>query len=159
MFWRRPKQHRIFWITDDIAISAEPSNSDWPALRLAGVRCVIDLREETPDNAGAVDAVGLGYLRLPIVEGEAPSQDELRLATGWIDEHLTSDGPVLIHCREGRGRSATVAIAALVSMGMPLFEAFRLTLRVRPETAINDAQQAALRTFAQGREPFREAGS
>ena len=159
MFWRRRKQNRIYWITDDIAISAEPTNEDWPDLRIAGVRCVVDLREEAPDNAGVVGAAGLGYLRLPIVEGEAPTQDELRLATGWIDEHLSSDGPVLIHCREGRGRSATVAIASLVSMGMPLFEAFRLTLRVRPQTSINDAQQSALRTFAQGREPFREAGS
>ena len=159
MFWRRPRQHRIHWITDDIAIAAEPSSTDWPALRLAGVRCVVDLREEAPDNAVVVGAVGLGYLRLPIVEGEAPSQDELLLATSWIDEHLSSDGPVLIHCREGRGRSATVAIAALVSLGMPLFEAYRMTLRVRPETAINNAQQEALRRFAQGREPFKEAGS
>ena len=159
MFSRRRKPHRIHWITDDIAIAAEPSSTDWPALRLAGVRCVVDLRQEAPDNAFVVGAVGLGYLRVPIVEGEAPTQDDLRLVTSWIDEHLSSDGPVLIHCREGRGRSATVAIAALVNLGMPLFEAYRMTLRVRPETAINDAQEGALRRFAQGRMRFREAGS
>jgi protein-tyrosine phosphatase len=159
LFWRHRKQHRIDWLTDDIAISAEPSADDWPGLRAAGVRCVLDLRQEALDNAGVVNAAGLGYLRVPIAEGEAPSQDELRLATGWIDEHLGTDGPVLIHCREGRGRSATVAVAALVNFGMPLFEAYRITMRVRPQTSINDAQQEALRRFAEARERFREAGS
>ena len=159
MFWRRRNHHRIYWITDDIAISSEPPSGAWTEVRSAGVRCVVDLRLEASDNAHDVTAQGLSYVRIPIADGAAPTQEQLDQATGWIDEHLGSEGPVLIHCREGRSRSATVAIAALVSMGMPLFEAFRMTLRVRPETAITDAQEEALRAFALGREPFREAGS
>jgi protein-tyrosine phosphatase len=157
VFWRRPKQHRIHWLTDDIAIASEPSLDDWLGVREAGIRCVVDLREEMPDNANVVEALGLSYLRLPIVEGRAPTQAELIAATSWIDERISSEGPVLIHCREGRGRSATIAVATLVRLGIPLFEAYRIVMRARPETAINDAQQEALRLFAQQRDSLREA--
>jgi protein tyrosine phosphatase (PTP) superfamily phosphohydrolase (DUF442 family) len=155
---RKPSKHRLYWLTSDLAIAGEPGDTELAALRAAGVRAVVDLRAEAPDRGASVAAYDLRYLRLPVVEGEAPGTDELRLLTSWIVERIQSDGPVLVHCREGRGRSAMVACAALVSLGLPLFNAYQALSRARPDVALNGAQADALLAFAEGRDDLTPRG-
>ena len=149
-FWprRRPRLN-LRWVTDDIAIARQPTDSDWPSIRDQGIRCVVDLREEARDNFEAVEQCELCYLRAPVREGEAMSTEELRLTTAWIEKHLDEHGPVLVHCREGRGRSPMVVIASLVRLGLPLNEAYKITARAQPAVALNSQQQEALVQFAQ----------
>jgi protein-tyrosine phosphatase len=159
VFWHRRKRARLHWVTNDIAFARQPAAGDWPLLRDEGVRCVVDLRVEAPDNAAEVQQHQLCYLRVPIAEGEAASQDDLRQLTGWIDEHLSEHGPVLIHCREGRGRSPMVALASLVRLGIPLAEGYQLVKRANPAVALNNSQEAALMRFAQDQPKVREGGT
>lgn len=156
MFWHRRKQLRLHWITDMIAITRQPTADEWSSLREEGIRCVIDLRAESPDNASDVEQHKLCYLRLPIVEGEAATTGELETLTGWIDEHLREHGPVLVHCREGRGRSPMVVLASLVNLGIPLAEAYRLVKRAHPAVALNYDQESALMRFAEERTGIKE---
>ena len=144
---RRPR-HQLYWLTDDIAISRLPDPGDLRSMHRAGVRCVVDVRLETEDRRALFDRAGLRYLQVPIAEGSAPTIAHLRLVTDWIVERLANEGPVLVHCREGRGRSALVACATLVKRGAPLFEAYQALRRARPETVLNDEQAEALRRFA-----------
>jgi protein-tyrosine phosphatase len=102
------------------------------------------------ERSALAQTQGLRYLRLPLDEGSAPDIDQLRLVTSWILERISGDGPVLIHCREGRGRSAMVACATLVRLGIPVFDAYQTLRRARPDVALNDAQEEALRLFARG---------
>jgi protein-tyrosine phosphatase len=139
----------LHWVTDDIAIARQPADSDWPSICEQGIRCVVDLREEASDNGNVVGPHELCYLRAPIREGEAMSTEGLQLTTAWIEEHLGEHGPVLVHCREGRGRSPMVVIASLVRLGLPLHEAYKITMRGQPALALNSEQQAALVQFAQ----------
>jgi protein tyrosine phosphatase (PTP) superfamily phosphohydrolase (DUF442 family) len=157
-FWRR-RRLRLHWITDDVAISREPVDEDWRSVREQGIRCVVDLREEAGDNAPAVGLYELCYLRAPIREGGGASTDELRRTTAWIEEHLGEHGPVLVHCREGRGRSPMVVIAWLVRFGLPLREAYKITARGQPALALNIAQQEALVRFAEQQSSPREGGT
>src|SRR4051794_5180218 len=113
---RGAKALELYWLTSDIAVSREPAVDEWRAVREAGVRCVVDLRAEQEDNGVVVQQAGMRYLRLPIDEGGAPTEQELELVTDWIVERIASEGPVLVHCREGRGRSPLVACAALVKL-------------------------------------------
>jgi atypical dual specificity phosphatase len=144
----RPSRHQLYWLTDDIAISREPAPGDIAPMQRAGVRCVVDMRLEAEDRRELFDKQGLRYLRVPIAEGAAPTVDHLRLITDWIVERLQNEGPVLVHCREGRGRSALVACATLVKRGAPLFDAYQALRRARPETVLNDEQAEALKSFA-----------
>jgi protein-tyrosine phosphatase len=147
---RRPAGHRLYWLTSDIAVSREPGPQHWADIRAAGIRAVVDVRAETEGSADLAHANGLQYLRAPIDEGLAPTTQELSLVTDWILARIGNDGPVLVHCREGRGRSPLVACAALVKLGIPPFEAYQALRRARPEVALSPEQEETLRHFAQG---------
>jgi protein tyrosine phosphatase (PTP) superfamily phosphohydrolase (DUF442 family) len=149
LFRPRPTPISISWLTGELAIAAAPKDHDWPAIQKAGIRAVLDLRDEVEDNAALVAGMhGLRYLRLPVVEYAAPSDAELRLATQWVIERLNVSEPVLIHCREGRGRSALVACAVLVSLGMPLKDAYQALMKARPQASLSASQENCLQRFA-----------
>jgi protein-tyrosine phosphatase len=143
----RPPSFACYWLSDDIAISRAPSARDVRGMQRAGVRSVLDMRLEAADRSEHFDRRGMRYLRLPVAEGSAPTLDELRLVTDWILERM-NDGPVLVHCREGRGRSALVACAVLLRQGAPLFNAYQTLRRARPEASLSDEQADALAAFA-----------
>jgi protein-tyrosine phosphatase len=157
LFWKSRSEVRLHWITEDLALSRQPGPEDWPSLKEQGIRSVVDLRHESEGNSGKAEELEMAYLRLPIVEGCGASPEDLESVAAWIDERTRSDGPVLVHCREGRGRSAMVALASLVRMGLPLQEAYRLTLKAQPAVALNAEQLDALTAFAE-RFEIREAG-
>jgi protein tyrosine phosphatase (PTP) superfamily phosphohydrolase (DUF442 family) len=148
MFWRRPKAPEVFLLTDDIAIGPQPSEADLQTIRSRGFRGVVDLREEAPAAGEQIRALDLDYMRAPIVEGAAPTVDELYEITGWATAHILAGGPVFVYCREGRGRSAMVAVACLVKLGLPLAEANAILMRARPTALISSKQMNALDAFA-----------
>jgi protein-tyrosine phosphatase len=148
MFWRRPKAPDLYLLTDDLAIGPQPEDRDLEALRELGFRGIVDLRHETAGAGAKVRALGLNYMRAPIVEGAAPSIDELYEVTGWVTGHILNEGPVFVHCREGRGRSAMVAVASLVKLGLPLPEAYSMLTRTRPTAVISTSQMQMLEAFA-----------
>lgn len=151
------RRFRVYWLTDDVAVSREPEAGDWPSIGAQGIRCVVDLRSETPDGESLVRSHGLLYIRVPVDEGSAPTEQELELVTDWILERIAADGPVLVHCREGRGRSPLVACAALVKLGIPPFEAYKLLQRARPDVALNGDQADMLQRFALAHGPNPDA--
>ena len=148
MFWQRSKPPEVYLLTDDIGIAPQPAEKDLRAIRELGFRGLVDLRDETPDCGVAVRSQNLNYMRVPIVEGAAPSVDELYEVAGWVTGHIIENGPVLVYCREGRGRSAMVAVASLVKLGLPLPEAYSILMRARPTAVISSRQMRALEDFA-----------
>lgn len=90
----------------------QPLVDAWPALAIAGVRTIINLRpaSETPgrDEAAEVRAVGLTYINVPIdgpgTLGRGP------VAALW--QALDGvKGPVLVHCGSGNRCGAMLALA------------------------------------------------
>ena len=146
-FAAEPEDH-VYWLTHDLALCAEPAREDWPTLYEAGFRCVLDLRAEAESNAELVESHGLKYLRVPVIDEEPPGDSAMRLITSWIIEQIGSTGPVLVHCRQGRGRSAMVVCAVLVKLGLPLQDAYRTLRHARHDVLFSDAQTAALARFA-----------
>ena len=148
MFWRRTHIPELYLLTDDIAIAPQPPDAAMHAIRERGFRGIVDLRAEMPDAGASIRAQRLNYMRAPIIEGAAPTQDELYEVTGWITAHIMEQGPVLVYCREGRGRSAMVAVASLVRLGLPLPEANNMLMRARPNAVISSRQMNALEAFS-----------
>ncbi len=145
--WQRQSSPDLSWLTSDLAISRAPLAREWPAIKAAGIRSVLDLRLAECAE-GVSESVGLAYLNLPVTDGGAPTADEMRYATEWVAGQIAGVGPVLIHCREGLGRSPLVACAALIRLGFPLSEAFLVVRRARPHMVFSDRQIAALQAFA-----------
>lgn len=93
-----------------------------------------------------------GYLCVPLLDGTAPSQVELKAGVNFITEQLRN-GPVYVHCAMGHGRGATFAVAYLVASGkIPnLEEALNFVRSKRPGVRLKEGQLKALREFADER--------
>ncbi len=75
---------------------------------------VLDLAAEFAE-AGPLRGVPQ-YRSLPVLDGTAPSEAELRDAVAWLREAVQA-GPVYVHCALGHGRTATVLLAYLLTTG------------------------------------------
>ena len=110
-----------------------------------GVGAVLNLCIEFPDLAG-VRAAGIPYRRIPLLDGAAPHPDQLDEAVRWAEEQHRQGRTVYVHCAQGHGRSATVATALLVRLGVHADpEAAREAIQAaRPGTRLGPAQRAVV---------------
>jgi len=115
-----------------LAISARPRGGDWledelKGWRAAGITKVVLLL--TPDEEVALGLerekqasldAGLSFLSFPIVDRSVPSSDERAMCLiEELDSDLTRGERVVVHCRQGIGRSGLIASAVLVARGVP----------------------------------------
>jgi hypothetical protein len=80
-----------------------------------GCVAVLDVAGELPEARWLREVQR--YRSLPLLDGTAPTEDQLREAVDWLRE-LISIGPVYVHCALGHGRSATIVIAYLLAAGV-----------------------------------------
>jgi protein-tyrosine phosphatase len=157
----------LFWIKGPwagrLAIAARPRGGDWlddeiAAWKNAGVDTVISTLE--PEEArefelhAEKDAAlhgGIDFVGLPIPDRQTPpvsAEEELP----ELEQRLRQGRNVIVHCRQGIGRSAVVAAALLILGGVEAEKAVRLVqdarLRPVPET---EEQKEWIRRFAKDR--------
>jgi len=145
-------QYRIEgpWL-GQLAISSRPRGGDWledevRSWRQSGLDVIVSLL--TSDEAAELDlapeaelcqAHGLQFLAFPIVDRGVPSSRRATLDFVRKLEHALNAGKSLvIHCRQGIGRSALIAACLLVLSGVDPETAFRRVSEARghsvPET-------------------------
>jgi protein tyrosine phosphatase (PTP) superfamily phosphohydrolase (DUF442 family) len=148
--FRSTRNHTpLYWLTYHLAIAPQPWRHEWTTIHEAGVRCVVDLRSQTQDDIEAIRSLAMSFRHAPIFDGEALEVDALRELTDWVLDQQASLGPVLVHCREGRGRSVMVGCAVLIRMGIPLPQAYGTLRAARGESvSLSDGQVRALEQFA-----------
>jgi protein-tyrosine phosphatase len=124
----------LHWVTGPwpgkLALAARPRGGDWLADEIgswkrAGVDTVVSLltpdeeREFQLEDEG-LDAKdqGLTFLSLPIPDRQVPrSVASLNSTMQQIDRALSSGDNVLLHCRQGIGRTGLVAACLLINRG------------------------------------------
>jgi protein-tyrosine phosphatase len=106
------------WITPHLAVGAAFPARAAPALAQAGLKAIIDLRSEARDDPGLLARSGLAFLHLPVDDLRAVRPAQLDQGVAFTQAHLDRGEPVLIHCREGIGRSVTLMLAVLVAQGL-----------------------------------------
>lgn len=113
---------RFAWHLDGkIAGSARPGRygnlaQELAFLREQGIRHVINLCEtplEVPDDHGN----HLRFHHVPLLDGHAPSEQEMEIIRIQVREAVAKREPCLIHCQGGVGRTATVIGALLMELG------------------------------------------
>ncbi len=145
----------LYWLhgpwPGKVALAARPRGGDWLRDDLAnwkrlGVDRVLslltpeeerdmDLRDEAAEARGQ----GLEFASLPIPDREVPKSDS-KLAEALDDANRALSGGknVVVHCRQGIGRSGLVAACLLVKKGMSPGAAVELVAAARgvsvPET-------------------------
>ena len=145
------------WVTPDLAVGGAFPPSAIPSLAVSGIRAVIDLRSEACDDAAELARAGVAFLHLPTEDHCALSQQDMDTGVAFAAPRL-GQGGVLVHCREGIGRSVTLCLCILVQGGMAPLDAMRVIKAARvwasPSPAQFDAFAAWLGRRGVGAPPF-----
>ena len=146
----------LFWIDGPwhgkLALAARPRGGDWLEDEMAvwsgeGVNAVLSLL--TSEEAGQLDLAaeskaaaehGMRFLSFPIEDRQVPvSPSELAKTLETVNRELADGKNVVVHCRQGVGRSGLVGACLLVSRGMDAKSAIDRISSARgvaiPETA------------------------
>lgn len=110
-----------------------------------GIASVVDLTCEFPEPKGVRD--GRVYRSLPVLDASGTSLETLR---NLVTEISRMRREVYIHCAEGHGRTAMVAVAFLLHSGAASSpeEAMDLVLQARPKARLSPAQRRVVESFA-----------
>ncbi len=84
-----------------------PKESDYQALAALGVQTVIDLTDNSKEyEKPAVEAAGLRYVNIPMVDKSYPSMDQVNAFLKVVDDPAT--GKFFLHCAGGRHRTGVM---------------------------------------------------
>lgn len=76
---------------------------------------MLDVTAEFESLNWAATLESISYLNIPVLDHAIPSEEELLRAIIWIKNQQVYNGPVLVNCALGRGRSALVIAAFLLN--------------------------------------------
>lgn len=121
-----------------------PRGGDWledeiRSLKMSGVDAVVSLLEseeitelDITEEKSLCEANGISYLSFPIRDRKIPlsKRDALDFA-GMLANLIKEGRSVVIHCRQGVGRSALVAACVLVLSGVSVDKAFLMIENAR----------------------------
>jgi atypical dual specificity phosphatase len=141
---------RRWWdeIDDHVLMGAFPFARDVPRLAAAGVRGVVNTCREYAGPLAAYSAAGIRQLHIPTIDFHAPLFDDIVRAVDFMDDHVSRGERVYVHCKAGRGRSATVVLCWLISAkGMTPAEAQLHLLLKRPHVHRRLDRRAVVREY------------
>jgi protein-tyrosine phosphatase/Fe-S-cluster containining protein len=114
------------WITENLAVGHAPmSYEELDCIRSQGITAIINLCAEFCDLQEIETTQGFEVYYLPICDDEAPCITDLEPALDWLDEAIYLGKKVLVHCRQGIGRTGTFVTSYLIRKGFSYKEARR----------------------------------
>ena len=137
-----------------LVVGGQYRSRGWQRLEKAGVTGVVNLRAEYCDREAGIAPAG--YLRLPTVDDEPPTMEQLREGVAFIDALVNGGGTVYVHCGAGVGRVATMGAAYLVAHGATPHEAWATLRAARPFIRPTPRQLEAVEQWCSllGSEPY-----
>ncbi len=86
---------------------ARPKDEDYKALAALGIKTVIDLTDNSKEyEKPAVEAAGLRYVNIPMVDKSYPSMEQANEFLKVVDDPST--GKFFLHCAGGRHRTGVM---------------------------------------------------
>jgi protein-tyrosine phosphatase len=128
-------------IAPGIWVARRPLHGEIPST----VRCVVDVTAEFWVGRRVRD--GRDYLCFPTLDGHVCDDCAFAQAAKRIADF---EGPVLIHCAQGHGRSAALAAAVLIARGLAddPEQAEAILIAARPGIALKPRQRQLVRRVA-----------
>jgi atypical dual specificity phosphatase len=139
--WSRYGMMPYNWVSEGkIMASVYPLDLDYLIFlrESEDIRTSINL-SEYPWPDGWQEGSGISNHHFPVVDMTAPSEIDVKRIIEIIDEN---EGPVMIHCAAGIGRTGTVIALYLVEHGMEPGEAVSLVRKKRPGSIQTYSQES-----------------
>ncbi len=141
----------LFWIPGrwrgKLAVATRPRGGDWledevRSWRRTGLDLVVSLleREETAQlellpEGDLAKSEGIGFISFPIPDRGVPASTPAALSLLKEIAHALEEGKsVAIHCRQGIGRSGSIAAGVLVTSGVAVEQAIEVVSTARGQT-------------------------
>ena len=141
--------HGFSWIDKPLlaALARPDGPEDLAWLRQQGIDLLLSLTEDAPRRDWVNDS-GLLLFHVPMIDMEAPSQEDLeRCLSAILRAHEKHMG-VAIHCAAGLGRTGVVLACYLVSKGLTAQNAIARVRRLRAGSIETEEQEQAVEEFA-----------
>ena len=133
---------------EPIVLGALPFERDILHLQSEGVTGVVNMCIEYPGPKSAYETMAVEQLWLPTVDFTPPTLVDIQRAIDFIKKHQTAGGKVYVHCKAGRGRSATVVLCWLMyRRGLTPDQAALYLAKQRPHINRNLADRAVVQNF------------
>jgi atypical dual specificity phosphatase len=136
------------WVDEHVLIGALPSASHVEKLKHEGIGAVINTCREYDGPVKHYADAGIEQLHLPTVDFTPPTMADVKRGVEFIQAHITAGRKVYVHCKAGRGRSATIVICYLIAKGMSPAHAQALLLEKRPQVNKVLTQRQVVKDFA-----------
>ncbi len=106
-------------------------------LHRLGVGLVINTCEEWDGNRDEYKRLGIRQVVIETIDYTAPELEQAEQAVRAMREFLDANPnqKIYVHCKAGRGRSATILICFYIAEGLTPLEAQKLLLKARPQVS------------------------
>lgn len=146
--------HGFTWVEKPLlaALAAPEECADLVWLRQQGIDVLLSLTEDPPRRDWINDA-GLLLVHVPMVDMEAPSQEQLDHCISAIHRANERNMGVAVHCGAGMGRTGVVLACYFVTKGLSAQNAIARVRRLRPGSVETDEQAESVEIFARRHPP------
>jgi len=128
----------LIQITDYLFLSGSEAADNYEELTKNGVKYVINTATELRNS---FEEYGITYMRLDLVDNPSQKLCEVKVfqaAFNFIDKARKENAKVLVHCRGGRSRSATIIISYLMKVNnWTLQDAYKYVQSKSPKVSPN----------------------
>ena len=141
---------RNWWdfIDEKVIVGAFPFPFDVDNMAAEGVRAVVNTCNEYGGPVAQYEKHAIDQLRIPTIDFTPPSLEDIKKGVAFVSKHVEQGNTVYIHCKAGRGRSATVAICWLMSdRNMDPWEAQKHLLAHRPHVHSTLPEREVVKQF------------
>ncbi len=144
-----PKPYGFSWIDKPLlaAMGRPESLEELTWLRKQGTEVLLSLTEDPPRRDWVNDA-GMMLVHVPVVDMQAPTQEQLEHAISAITRANDQNIGVAVHCGAGLGRTGVVLACYFITKGLPARDAITRVRRMRPGSIETDEQADAVQEFA-----------
>lgn len=132
-------------IDDTLILGALPMRRELSQFNDLDVGGVINMCAEWNGPASRYEKSGIEQLHLPTPDFKSPDIDAVHRGVNFIARFAAEGRQVYCHCKAGRGRSATIALAWLIhSQGLTPSDAEHHLITRRPQVNRNLASRDAV---------------